>query len=439
MFGGGAETRANDQCFPIRPTAIRGQLQFWWRATVGAEFAEVEDLRAGQSAVWGSTEAPSRVEVLVEGAQSADPTPCARVEWDDRARRGMGGWSRIWEAPFNVQKSAIPYALFPFQGEMPPPSRDARVSVPPAACVHGTSFKLIIRCPGEIWSRVEPAVWAWINFGGLGCRTRRGCGAILGRAIEDAEGPARWLGPTSEPDLDNWFRTGIASLKIAETGEWSTIGSLFVGPRKTSSIDAWDYMIKQLRDFRQGEGVARDRRPKGPPSRSHFPEPDTIRRITGKVKGHQPRDEVDGFPRAEFGLPIVFHFKDDRSQLEPQETALYPFFQEKTPDGPRLDHDGFPIGETKDRMASPIILKPLALADGGFIPIILQLRSPLPSRVELRDNQTGECLTPRRLVPIRDAAFASGKCPINGRSQGGSALEAFLAFAQERGFRKVVR
>ena len=34
MFGGGVSTRVNDPSFPIRPTAIRGQLAFWWRATV---------------------------------------------------------------------------------------------------------------------------------------------------------------------------------------------------------------------------------------------------------------------------------------------------------------------------------------------------------------------------------------------------------------------
>ncbi len=29
MFGGGVETRVNDPSLPVRPTAIRGQLQFW--------------------------------------------------------------------------------------------------------------------------------------------------------------------------------------------------------------------------------------------------------------------------------------------------------------------------------------------------------------------------------------------------------------------------
>src|SRR5271157_4269420 len=89
MFGGGVEPRMNDPSFPIRPTAIRGQLQFWWRATVGAQYATLAGLRAAQSAVWGSTERASRVRVLVENVQASDPVPCARIEWDQRARRGQ--------------------------------------------------------------------------------------------------------------------------------------------------------------------------------------------------------------------------------------------------------------------------------------------------------------------------------------------------------------
>src|SRR5947209_17111313 len=78
MFGGGVETRVNDPSFPIRPTAIRGQLQFWWRATVGSQYATRSELRATQSETWGSTERASRVQVLVENAQADKPEPCAR-------------------------------------------------------------------------------------------------------------------------------------------------------------------------------------------------------------------------------------------------------------------------------------------------------------------------------------------------------------------------
>src|ERR1700722_8551990 len=113
MFGGGVEPRVNGPSFPIRPTAIRGQLQFWWRATVGARSATLAELREAQSAVWGSTECASRVQVLVENVRAGAPAPCARIEWDQRARRGQGGWRTNWQAPFNGQDSALQYALFP--------------------------------------------------------------------------------------------------------------------------------------------------------------------------------------------------------------------------------------------------------------------------------------------------------------------------------------
>ncbi|MGA7496153.1 MAG: type III-B CRISPR module RAMP protein Cmr1 [Isosphaeraceae bacterium] len=125
MFGGGVEPRMNDPSFPIRPTAIRGQLQFWWRATVGAQYATLAGLRAAQSAVWGSTERASRVRVLVENVRASEPVQCAQVEWDQSSRRGQGRWRINWQAPFNGQDSALPYAVFPFQGETPPePTRN---------------------------------------------------------------------------------------------------------------------------------------------------------------------------------------------------------------------------------------------------------------------------------------------------------------------------
>lgn len=70
MFGGGVSPRVNDVSFPVRPTAIRGQLQFWWRATVGAWFATPDELRAAESAVWGDTTRASRVQVRVADVQA---------------------------------------------------------------------------------------------------------------------------------------------------------------------------------------------------------------------------------------------------------------------------------------------------------------------------------------------------------------------------------
>jgi CRISPR-associated protein Cmr1 len=357
--------------------------------------------------------------------------PCANY-----APRNDGKLQLNWNSPFSGQQNALPYVLFPFQGKL---SKDRkRIEEEPASYIAKASFRLILRCPEEIWVQVESAVWAWVNFGGLGCRTRRGCGAIFGKEIDERGNVKHQLAPKSEADIADRFKTGTTSILTADR-DWPTFpNSIRCRSPQSSPIATWDQVIGKLKYFRQGNDFARDSG--HPPSRSRFPEPDTIRRITDSCQvGHEPREEIpDGFPRAEFGLPIVFHFKDEK-QGEPRETVLQPFFPEMTPDGPRLDAEGFPIGVTKDRMASPIILKPLALADGNAVPIILRLQTLLPGSVELQDNKNHECLTRKRAVPIRNGKFASGKSPINGRSPIGSALDAFLAFARSEGFTEVPR
>ena len=65
MFGGGAKAKTPDADQPFRATSIRGQLQFWWRATTGASYQDVKELRAKQSEVWGSTDKASSVQVEV--------------------------------------------------------------------------------------------------------------------------------------------------------------------------------------------------------------------------------------------------------------------------------------------------------------------------------------------------------------------------------------
>jgi CRISPR-associated protein Cmr1 len=402
MFGGGVETRVNDPTFPIRPTAIRGQLQFWWRATVGAKFATKEELRSEQSAVWGSTEQASPVQLLVERIQADRPEPCAKIEWNSNARRGQGAWRINWQPPFDAQDSSLPYALFAFQGETPPPRQNAETGTPPAACIRQARFRLVIRCPDKLWPQVEPVVWAWVNFGGIGSRTRRGCGAIVGREVDQDGKVKPELAPMDANDLSAKWKQYMPELFPAR--EWPTMAAaILTGEPITNPIDAWSEVIGKLRFFRQGANFARD--PGSPPSRSRFPEPDTIRRITDSWKpGHEPRDEIpDGFPRAEFGLPIVFHFKDgkndasDSRALEPYETVLQPFFAQMTAGAAELDSEGLPVGVTRDRMASPLILRPVQLARGKYVPAIVCLHAILPERVELQDNRTPDILTYQRV------------------------------------------
>lgn len=410
MFGGGVDPRVNDPSFPIRPTAIRGQLQFWWRATVGAQYATSAELRAAQTELWGSTERASAVQVLLESVHAGDPAPCARIEWDQRARRGRGGWRTNWQAPFDRQDSAVRYVLFPFQGETPPPNRNAAATVPPAGCVRQATFRVAIQCPNDLWPRLEPALWAWVNFGGIGSRTRRGCGTIR----------CRELAPRDHVHLREQIeRFGRPS---PEAREWPTLSEdVLVREETGDAIDVWEWLVDRFRYFRQGIPFARN----PGPGRSHYPEPEAIRTVLfdpNRPWRHERLDHIpnDAFPRAELGLPIVFHFQ---GQQEPDQTVLYPA-------------DG-PDGQRRERMASPLILKPLALADGKAVPLILRLNGPALTAVDLRRGETALPLPSSSA--IRDPRLATyPHSPLAG-SPNGSALEAFLAFARSEGFQEVSR
>jgi len=420
MFGGGIEPRVNDPSFPVRPTAIRGQLEFWWRATVGAQYATLAELRAAQSDIWGSTERASRVDVLVDGVQASEPTKCACYE-NDRKQPGKYRSTPSWNPPF--KSTSLPYALFPFQGQLA--NGRTAVEVEPAACIQQASFRLVIRCAKDLWPQVEPAVWAWLNFGGLGGRTRRGCGAIF----------CKELAPNDRNDLIQRCREFLEG--PSHLRDWATLAAaILAGGEQEKAMVAWDQVIEPFKHFRQGVGFGRNGDSPKFPKRSHWPEPETVRAVTGqRLSKHARLSHVpdDAFPRAEFGLPIVFHFKDEdkknteNPRADPSETVLYP--------------EADTNGAKRERMASPLILKPLALANGKVVPFILRLKTPDLAGVDLRQKVQGQeqSLSLPNPTQIRDAALAGYTNSPLARSPNGSALEAFLAYALTQGFTEVNR
>src|SRR5690606_24820407 len=114
----GVEGGMPDESMPIRGTSIRGQLQFWWRATRGATCATHEDLFVRHADVWGTIDKSSPVEVDVRDANAPSPEPCASY-----SARNDGKLRLRWGQPFDSSDRALPYALFPFQGKL---SRDRR-------------------------------------------------------------------------------------------------------------------------------------------------------------------------------------------------------------------------------------------------------------------------------------------------------------------------
>ncbi len=120
-----------------------------------------------------------------------------------------------------------------------------------------------------------------------------------------------------------------------------------MGPSDSTGIDAPRSTSSKL-----SGGCVRERSGRKPtwddeegrhPGRSYWPEADTIRKLTKKSKpSHkQPVTTVDAFPRAVFGMPIIFDF-NDRTKTDPPKTTLLPVVD----------------GKKKGRLASALILRP---------------------------------------------------------------------------------
>ena len=191
----------------------------------------------------------------------------------------------------------------------------------------------------------------------------------------------------------------------------------------------------------QANGTGRDPgKSANRPGRSRWPEVESIRELTQQQRklGNRPDDwhpkdariPTRYFPRAEFGMPIIVELRGEH--LPNKKDNLKPTIQ--------------PNKKT-DRMASPVIVRPLCFADGKATAMILVLDKKWDGSVYLKpgaqDLEHGIPIpagqvTNSQLAHYVDSPLDAPDAPGNPpRSAKGSALEAFLAFAQERDFREV--
>ena len=273
MYGGGVKAGVVDRAMPIRASALRGQLRFWWRLLYSGDRPSAEVFKE-ECAIWGgiSAEGPHASQVVVRVA-------CPAVREDQL----FGGRSR--DVP--------DYALI----------LDPKEAAP-KLLKEGYCFQLALTFRNdEKKAQVIEALRWWASFSGVGSRTRRGFGAVK----------------TDRIDTD---------LKPVTAEEVRERGACMLTGKRADAMRAWGSAIDSLKNFRQHRGGVPTHR-SGGPGRSNWPEADAIRRaakMTERV-----------FPRAAFGLPIVFHFKDG-GRGDPDDVIVVP--------------------EDNDRMASPLILRP---------------------------------------------------------------------------------
>lgn len=383
IYGGGVESRIPDREMPFRLTSINYQLRFWWRLHKIKELRErgidgeqlSKKLFEEECQLWGALagkrQYPSKVKMKIMNIQfvnSKNYQECYRYPPDTTKGNYKG-----------FQYGIPSYALFPGQGK--PPEKRHNPPEPnelPATVIYPKPvirFQLRLACfDASKLSEIELALRFWASFGGIGGRTRRGLGSV-----EVSENGVL-LEPVDQAEAHK-FGCELRMKALCE-----------------KPITAWQQAITALQDFRQGVNQGRSAKTIlikledgstktiTKPGRSFWPEANVIRQLAGH---HLPRHRLPkivpktNFPRAAFGLPIVFHFKDGSKtdemewfNCDPKDCVLKP--------------------QGKERLASPLIIKAMVTESGQYAPIVLRLPTGHLDnlRLELRSD------TPRKDYPL---------------------------------------
>ena len=359
MVGGGAIAGEVDFEFPIRPTAIRGHLRYWWRLIRGRSLGE--GMWRREEEIFGSTEFPSPIEIRISNCIKPELFPAS--DFDRFGPEAYALFSAV-EGKQNIVREGMKFTLsviWPDVEELMQ-RRKAQNRI--------WDKKLPIDIV-DLTPDIDDMLAAWLTFGGLGARTRRGCGAV---------------------HCNNQDLIDLSKLAVGVR--------IFLGPPNLDANMAWFHSVLAYRDFRQTPRGKKHPKLLNPnktihvPGRSHWPEPDSIRKLTGcslkpstgNSPSGVPTDEdtndhsipivpanlLPAFPKAVFGLPINFHFADGpgkhargQANLDPQNVELRPF------------------DESLDRMASPVLTRPL-FVDGKWRPAVIILDTQLPANFQAR-------------------------------------------------------
>jgi CRISPR type III-B/RAMP module RAMP protein Cmr1 len=157
---------------PIRVPSIRGVLRYWFRAVAAAHgITDKVRLWEEERVVFGSTDHPSPIRLRISGSPPASGK-ATKPKWAG----GPGLGNRFHGAQYLLGQG-----LWHFRTGL------TRPFVAP-----GDKFELDIRLSDSAVTnqRFLLAMWAWLTYGGLGARTRRGFGQLRCTGI---------TGPLPEP------------------------------------------------------------------------------------------------------------------------------------------------------------------------------------------------------------------------------------------------
>ncbi len=324
MFGGGYETRNVDPVTPIRAAAIRGHLRFWWRALHGGQFGSAKELFLRETELWGSAEKPGSILLQTQMTSFGNSKPHSKIAPRSDPKQGPREG----------------FFLFPFQK-----SEKEKEGIPEASAQENVRFQLVVWFPSIFEDEVRNTLRAWISLGGVGARTRRGCGALT---VEDT--PEKWLPPKQDSDRQKWFRNLLTPTESSHT-TFLAGGSLVWGNPDSDPKRIWSELGRFWAAFRKGHVGTHNYSPMTGSKWADY------RNLT-RWKRESSQANLP-LAKPYLGLPIIYqNFKNGKFA-------------------------GTIEAGVSGRMASPVILKPMALADGTLCPLVVVLHAPKPERIKI--------------------------------------------------------
>src|SRR5512133_98402 len=159
MFGGDSKSWELNIKAPVRAQSIKGQLRFWWRTMQFID--KKEELLEKENRLWGgkiseTQSVQSRVKLSIIHKENGIKIQKAELN----------------EKETTIKNEIIPtYLAFPITSEL----KGGKV----IEYVTEVNFILQLIFPVEFENEILDTLKLWTLFGGVGARTRRGCGGLF--------------------------------------------------------------------------------------------------------------------------------------------------------------------------------------------------------------------------------------------------------------------
>ncbi|HYX26112.1 MAG TPA: type III-B CRISPR module RAMP protein Cmr1, partial [Thermoanaerobaculia bacterium] len=293
-----------------RAASIRGQLRWWFRAVAGGCWGgDLDRVRREEARLFGSTERKSLLQVQAlnapDSTKASFERPCNATKlarlWGDERDETIGRL-KIMHDGREVNSNPINYLAFG-----PIVFKDRQLIIRPYFPAKSEATIKLLWGAGivdeETRKVFSKALWAWLNLGGVGAKSRKGFGSLRCK-----EPNKMYRGPESREEF-------LAEVKVLlrEAREYTAIPAwthfssrsrILLATRAAGSWEeAMEWLGAWLIGFRRRYGFPGDSRTLGKAALKNRDYE------WAAPNGHHARENVPD--RAGFGLPLPFRKKKD--------------------------------------------------------------------------------------------------------------------------------